>query len=75
MAHGGMKIGEVAKTAETTTKTIRYYELLGLLEKPERTESGYRMYSPDDVDLLEFIKKAKQFIVADGFGCDLRTIA
>ena len=45
--------------AQATTKTIRYYELLGLLPEPERTESGYRMYEEKDVERLIFIKKAK----------------
>ena len=40
----GMKIGEIAKATGLTTKTIRYYELNRLLEEPERTESGYRLY-------------------------------
>ena len=56
---GKLKIGELAKLSGATTKTIRYYELLGLLHEPERTESGYRMYDEKDVERLIFIKKAK----------------
>ena len=56
----GMKIGEIAKATGLTTKTIRYYELNRLLEEPERTESGYRIYGPEDVERLEFVKKAKR---------------
>ena len=37
-----LKIGQLAKLSGTTTKTIRYYELLGLLHEPERKDSGYR---------------------------------
>ena len=55
-----MKIGELAKATGLTTKTIRYYELHRLLEDPERTESGYRMYGVADVERLEFVKKAKR---------------
>ena len=55
-----MKIGALAKTTGLTTKTIRYYELHRLLEDPERTESGYRMYGEGDVERLEFVKKAKR---------------
>ena len=55
-----MKIGEIAKQTGLTTKTIRYYELHRLLEEPQRTESGYRLYGPGDVERLEFIKNAKQ---------------
>lgn len=56
----GLKIGELAKLTGLTTKTIRYYELVGLLPEPRRTESGYRLYSEEDVQRLEFIKKAKR---------------
>ena len=55
-----MKIGELAKATDLTTKTIRYYELHRLVEAPSRTESGYRVYGPADVERLEFIKKAKR---------------
>lgn len=63
-----LKIGELARLAGLTAKTIRYYELLGLLPKPQRTESGYRMYSKKDVQRLEFFKKAK------GLGLSLEDI-
>ncbi len=56
----GMKIGEVAKATGLTTKTIRYYELFRLMEAPERTESGYRLYGQEDVERLEFVKKGKR---------------
>ncbi len=56
---GRLKIGELAKRSGATTKTIRYYELLGLLHEPERTESGYRLYDEQDVERLTFIRKAK----------------
>jgi DNA-binding transcriptional MerR regulator len=49
----------MAKLTGLTTKTIRYYEMLGLLPRPQRSESGYRLYSEEDVQRLEFIKKAK----------------
>ena len=49
---GALKIGELAKRSGATTKTIRYYELLGLLHEPERTESGYRLYEEKDVERL-----------------------
>ncbi len=58
--NNGMKIGELAKATGLTTKTIRYYELHRLLDDPERTESGYRMYGEADVERLEFVKKAKR---------------
>ncbi len=54
-----MKIGELAETAGVTTKAIRYYESIGLLDEPERTGSGYRSYGPDDVERLDFVKQAQ----------------
>ena len=60
MNKNSMKIGELAKATGLTAKTIRYYELLHLLEDPERTASGYRQYSADTAERLEFIKKAKR---------------
>ena len=54
-----LKIGELAKRSGTTTKTIRYYELLGLLHEPERTVSGYSLYDEQEVERLTSIRKAK----------------
>ena len=54
-----LKIGELANATGLTTKAIRYYELLGLLRQARRTESGYRLYSDQDLQRLEFVKKAK----------------
>ena len=58
--NNGMKIGELASATGLTTKTIRYYELNRLLEEPRRTDSGYRLYDSEDVERLEFVKKAKR---------------
>lgn len=52
-------IGTVAEHAAVPIKTIRYYEEVGLLPKPMRTSSGYRLYAPEIVDRLQFIKKAQ----------------
>lgn len=60
MRRNAMKIGELAKSTGATAKTIRYYESIGLLEEPQRTESGYRLYGTGDADRLEFVKKAKR---------------
>jgi DNA-binding transcriptional MerR regulator len=54
-------IGTIAKQAGIPIKTIRYYEDIGLLKKPVRTPSGYRLYDPESVDRLVFIKKAQAF--------------
>jgi len=52
-------IGTIAKHAGVPIKTIRYYEEVGLLPKPARTASRYRLYAPDTIDRLQFIKKAQ----------------
>lgn len=55
-----MRIGELAGRTGFSTKTIRYYEQIGLLAEPVRSESGYRLYSDEDRQRLEFIAKAKR---------------
>lgn len=53
-------IGQVAKQAGISVETIRYYEKQGLLEEPERKESGYRQYSGKIIERLSFIMQAKE---------------
>jgi len=55
----GMRIGEVAERVGVTTKTLRYYERIGLLPSADRTESGYRSYGPDTLDRVRFIRDAQ----------------
>lgn len=54
-----MKIGELADRASVSTKTIRYYESIGLLPEPGRTPSGYRDYEVDAAERLRFIRDAQ----------------
>ncbi len=56
---GGLKIGEVAKLSGTTVKAIRFYEVRGLLPRPARSPSGYRLYADRDLKRLAFIQRAK----------------
>ena len=51
-----LRIQEVAEQLGLTTRTIRYYEELGLLEPAGRSEGDYRQYDADDVERLRFIK-------------------
>ena len=51
--------GEVAWLAGVNGQTLRYYERHGVLEKPPRSESGYRLYSPEAVRRIRFIKRAQ----------------
>jgi Cu(I)-responsive transcriptional regulator len=53
-------IGQIAKQTCVSVETIRYYEKEGLLEKPQRRESGYRQYNGDAIDRLFFIQQAKE---------------
>ena len=55
----GMRIGELAARFGLNPKTIRYYEEIGLLKRADRTESGYRLYTRQDVERLGFIRRAK----------------
>ena len=54
-----LKIGEVAKLVGVTPKTVRHYEKVGVLEEPERSESGYRLYTADDLLRLHRIKQLR----------------
>lgn len=56
----GIKIGELASSLGVTTRTIRYYEEIGLMPRPSRRDSGVRVYSPDEVLRLRFILKLKE---------------
>jgi MerR family mercuric resistance operon transcriptional regulator len=55
-----MKIGEAATASGCHLETMRYYERIGLLPKPQRTRSGYRSYSEDDVRRLRFITRGRE---------------
>ena len=54
-----MRIGELACAVGVTSKTIRYYEEIGVLPHPERSPNGYRAYGTDAVERLDFIKDAQ----------------
>lgn len=56
----GYFISRAAAAAGVNPKTLRYYEAVGLLPPPDRTESRYRVYSPDAIRRLGFIVKAKR---------------
>lgn len=55
-----MRIGEVAHRIAINPKTIRYYESVGLISEPSRTESGYRDYGEEDFERIRFIKTARR---------------
>ncbi|AJZ59505.1 MerR family transcriptional regulator [Paraburkholderia fungorum] len=54
-----LTIGEVAGTIGVSTHTLRYYEQAGLIRAVGRTQAGHRLYSPADLDWLQFVMRLK----------------
>ena len=54
-----MKIGELAQVAQCTVETVRYYEKAGLLPETARTAGNFRVYGPDHVERLRFIRNCR----------------
>lgn len=54
-----LKVGELAARAGVGVQTLHYYERLGLLPKPDRTASNYRLYPPSALRRVQFIKQAQ----------------
>jgi DNA-binding transcriptional MerR regulator len=54
-----LKIGEVSKRSGVGIEALRFYERQGLLGRPVRTESGYRLYDESVLEQLEFVKRAQ----------------
>jgi DNA-binding transcriptional MerR regulator len=68
-----LRIEQVAARTGLTKRTLRYYEEIGLLAPPTRTEGGYRLYSHDDIQHLERIKRLRDLL---GFSLsEIREIA
>jgi DNA-binding transcriptional MerR regulator len=61
MAEDTLTIGELANRGNVATSLLRYYEKEGLLEPVGRTAAGYRLYSPDALRHLRFIRKAQRY--------------
>jgi DNA-binding transcriptional MerR regulator len=55
-----MRIGELADQVGVNTKTVRYYEQIGLIPPAPRTSGGYREYTDTDAARLTFIKTAQR---------------
>ena len=64
----GLKIGDLARATDTKVETVRYYERIGLMPPPERTEGNYRSYTPAHLRRLNFIRHAR------GLGFDIAEI-
>jgi len=58
---GFLTIGELAERAGLNVRTIQFWEEKGLVAPSRRTEGGFRLYRPADVDLVAFIKDLQAF--------------
>ena len=56
----GLSTGELARQAGVNIETLRFYERKGLLAKPPRSAANYRLYSPDAVRRVRFVKRAQE---------------
>src|SRR5215471_2270515 len=54
-----LRIGELAEQSGVSRDALRYYERRGLLSRPQRTAGRFRVYPPETVDRLRFIKQAQ----------------
>ncbi len=61
-----LAIGDLAKQTGTKVETIRYYERIGLLPKPGRTEGNYRSYDIEHLGRLSLVRRARDL----GFSLD-----
>ena len=55
-----LTIGRLAKQAGVNLETVRFYERRGLLPRPPRSTSGYRLFPPDAARRLRFIRRAQE---------------
>ncbi len=54
-----MKIGILARVAQCSVETVRYYEKEGLLAEPARTSGNFRVYEPEHLERLRFIRNCR----------------
>lgn len=54
-----MRIGELARRTGTQVETLRYYEREGLLTEPARSDGNYRLYGPEHLEQVQFIRHCR----------------
>src|SRR5436305_631786 len=59
-ATGAIQIGELSHRTGCNIETIRYYERIGVLPRPPRSASRYRLYDTSDVDRLRFVRRSRE---------------
>ncbi|MFI6263197.1 MerR family transcriptional regulator [Micromonospora sp. NPDC051006] len=60
MSESGLRSGQLADAAGVNLQTLRYYERRGLLDSPQRSPGGHRLYPSDTITLLRVIKTAQR---------------
>src|SRR6187549_2010851 len=59
-----LKVGELARSSGLTVRTLHHYDEIGLLKPSGRSDSGYRLYSREDVARLHGIQALRQLGLA-----------
>lgn len=59
-AAGGLTIGKLAAQSGVNLETVRYYERIGLMPEPDRTEGGHRLYAEPHRQRLAFIRRGRE---------------
>jgi MerR family mercuric resistance operon transcriptional regulator len=62
----GLSIGTLSQQSGVNIETIRYYEKIGVMPKPERSAGGYRIYGPEHVKRMHFVRRGREL----GFSLD-----
>lgn len=57
---GSFTIGQLSRSTGVNIETIRYFEKVGLIASPPRTEGGHRVYGDDHMRALGFIRRARE---------------
>ena len=74
MSDVGLRTGQVAEAAGVSVQTLRYYERRGLVEEPDRTLGGHRLYPPETVTVLMRARVTAKLIEVEAKLADLAVI-